>query len=140
MSQENMEVVSALIERWNTGDRDATAISEYADPAIELRTPFASVGGEPYRGHAGVEHWIRDVDDQFSEWRIGVDELRPVAHRVLALVTVTGRGRASGVTLQFPSASIFDFARDGRITRMHIYPDRAEALRAVGLEDEAPRR
>jgi ketosteroid isomerase-like protein len=136
MSQENVEIVRALIEQWNTGDRDAARLSEYCDPAIELVTPLSSVGGEPYKGQAGVERWMRDVDDQFSEWRVGIEELRTVADdRVLAIVTVAGRGRASGVDLDFPSASIFDFASDHRVTRMRIYPDREEALKAAGLEE-----
>jgi hypothetical protein len=134
MSQESVEVVRAVIERWNTGDRDVAGISAYCDPAIELHTPFSSVVGEPYKGYVGVEHWVRDVDDQFSEWRIEIDELRLVADRVLAIVTVAGRGRASGVALNFPSASIFDFASDNRVTHMRIYPDIDEALKAVGLE------
>jgi ketosteroid isomerase-like protein len=136
VSQENVEIVRAVIERWNTGDRDAARLSEYCDPAIELLTPFASVGGEPYKGHAGVERWMSDVDEQFSEWHVGIEELRSVADdRVLAIVTVAGRGRASGVDLNFPSASIFDFGSDHRVTRMRIYPDREEGLKAVGLEE-----
>jgi hypothetical protein len=135
VSQENAEVIRAMIERWNNGDRDVAAIAEYADPAIELQTPFASVGGEPYKGYVGIEHWMRDVDDQFSEWHIEIDELRPVAKRVLAIVTVTGRGRASGVALNFASASVFDFGSDHRVTRMHIYAERADAVKALGLEE-----
>jgi ketosteroid isomerase-like protein len=135
MSQENVEIVRALIARWNTGDRDAATFSEYCDPAIELVTPLSSVAGEPYKGYAGVERWMHDLDNQFSEWRIAMEELRSVPDdRVLAIVTVAARGRASGVDLNFPSASIFNFESDHRVTHMRIYPDRAEALKAVGLE------
>ena len=136
MSRENVEIVRAVIERWNTGERDAAWLVEYCDPAIELVTPFSSVGGEAYTGYAGVERWMRDVDDQFSVWRIAIEALRSVTDdRVLATVTVAGRGRTSGVDLNFPSAAIFDFGSDHRVTHMRIYPDRDEALKAVGLEE-----
>ena len=51
MSQENVEVVRAIFERWNAGDR--TVAQEYLDPAVEAETPFSSVSGTPYRGYAG---------------------------------------------------------------------------------------
>ena len=76
MSRENVEVLRRLFERWNAGDR--TVPTEYLDPAVELETPFSSVSGEPYRGHAGVEDWIRDLDEQFSEWRYRLDDVREV--------------------------------------------------------------
>ena len=135
MSYDRIEIVRAVIERWNAGDRDFDSISEYCDPAIELQTPFSSVTGQPYKGFAGVEQWVHDVDDQFSKWRIGIDELRLVADRVLAMVTVAGRGRASDLALDFQSASVFDFGSDHRVTHMRIYRDVDEALKAVGLKE-----
>jgi hypothetical protein len=32
MSQENVEIVRALIAGWNAGDRDMTRLSKYLDP------------------------------------------------------------------------------------------------------------
>ena len=53
---------------------------------------------------------------------------------MLAIGTVDARGRASGVTMQFPTANVCDFGADDRITHMRIYADVKEALKAVGLE------
>ena len=75
MSQQNVEVVRALAEQWNVGVRSVP--TELFDPAVELHTPFASVSGEPHRGCAGVEQWIRDNDEQFSVWDISLSDVRP---------------------------------------------------------------
>src|SRR5438445_7712317 len=135
MSQENVEAVRTLLERWNSGDRDMRRLPEYLDPAIRLESPLSSVGGEPYQGYAGIERWMRDLDEQFAEWTISADDIRAVGEKVIAISTITARGRSSGVTLEFASASIQDFATDHRVTRIHIYLDLQEALKAVGLAD-----
>jgi len=55
--------------------------------------------------------------------------------RVLTLTTVRARGRASDITLEFPSAGVLDFGDDDRLTRIRIYLDVDEALKVVGLEE-----
>ena len=111
------------------------SFARYFDPAIELESPLSSVVGEPYRGYAGMEQWRRDVDEQFAEWCMSLDDLREVGNQVVAIGTVNGRGRASGIALEFRSAIVVQFGSDHRITRARIYPDVNEALKAVGLEE-----
>jgi ketosteroid isomerase-like protein len=133
VSQQNVEVVRTLIEQWNAGDRDLERSSEYLDPAIELESPLSSLAGEPYRGYSGIERWMRDLDEQFAEWAINVDEVRHVRETVVTIVTVNARGRASGAPLEFDAAAVFNFGRDHKLIRVHIHPDVEEALKAVGL-------
>jgi ketosteroid isomerase-like protein len=132
MSKKNIEVIGTVIERWNAGNRDFSTIEELCDPAIELESPFSSVVGEPYRGHAGMRQWIRAVDEQFADWRINHDDVREAGAQVIAIGAIQGRGRRSGVAIQFPFAMVASFGRDDRITRVHIYADVDEALAAVG--------
>jgi ketosteroid isomerase-like protein len=131
MSQENVEVLRAIFDRWNAGDR--SAITEYLDPAVELESPLSSVSGEPYRGHAGIEEWIHDLDEQFAERRLRLDDVREVGNAVIAIGGIHLRGRTSGVALDQPAAWIGDFGADHRITRARIYLDVDAALEAVGL-------
>jgi hypothetical protein len=133
--QDNVEVVRELIAKWNAGVRDLDLISEHLDPAIELESPFSTVAGEPYRGYAGIEQWMRDVDDQFADWTIDVEDASAAKDRVIAIATVRARGRASGAPLQFDAATVCDLASDHRVTRIHIYLDVQTALKAVGLEE-----
>jgi ketosteroid isomerase-like protein len=135
MSLENMEVVRAVTDRWNDGERSLDAIGEYLDPAVELESPFSSVAGVPYRGHAGIERWALDVDEQFAEWRVDLGEVRTVDTALLALADIHARGRASGIAVNFPAAFVTHFGDDHRITRIHIYWDVTEARRAVGLTE-----
>lgn len=131
MSQQNIELTRVLYARWNSGDRPDPA--EYCDPAVELESPFSSVLGEPYRGHAGVAQWMRDVDEQFSEWRVNVEDLRAVEDTVIAIGSVQARGRASGISFDRPMAWVSVFSEGHRVKRLRIYLDVEEALRDAGL-------
>lgn len=135
MSQENVEVVRALLARWNAGDRTFADLADYFDPAFELVSPFSSFRGESYRGYAGIERWATDIDEQFAEWSISADEMHRVGNSVLALATISARGRASDVPLRFSSGAVFDFRSDHLLTRLRIYADADEALKAVGLAE-----
>jgi ketosteroid isomerase-like protein len=133
MSQKNVEIVRALYARWNAGDRSDPA--EYCDPEVELESPFSSVVGEPYRGYAGMRQWIRDVDEQFSEWRVDIDDTRALGDTVVAVGSVHGQGRASRIEVDLPMAWVTEFGADHRVRRARIYLDVDVALKAVGLAD-----
>jgi ketosteroid isomerase-like protein len=127
-----VEVIRSVYERWNAGSPSDPA--EYCDPSVELESPFSSVVGESYRGYAGIEQWMRDLDEQFSEWRGRLDDVREVGDRVIAIGSVHGRGRASGIEFDLPFAQVWDFTTDHRVTRARIYLDLDAALKAVELE------
>jgi SnoaL-like domain len=133
MSQDRARRVGTLIELWST--RDFTRVPEFFDPGVELESPFSSVAGAPYRGYAGIERWIADIDQQFAEWSVAPQELRDAGDRVIAIAAIGARGRGSEVRLQFPAATVFEFAADNRVTRMRIYLDLREALADIGLEE-----
>jgi ketosteroid isomerase-like protein len=133
MSQENVEMVRAVVEHWNAGNR--TVPSELLAPDFELETPFSSVSGTPYRGYAGIEEWLRDLDEQFSEWQNQIDDIREVGDSVIATGSVRVRGRVSGFEIDQPAAWVGHFGADRRLTRARIYLDHNEALKAVGLEE-----
>jgi ketosteroid isomerase-like protein len=54
--------------------------------------------------------------------------------RVLVFSRTIQTGRASGLTLETRGAQEFTF-RDGVLGRYKVYPDRAEALKAAGLQE-----
>lgn len=126
-------MVRTLIGRWNAGDHDPVELPQYVDSAFELESPLSSVVGEPYRGYAGLEQWARDLDEQFAEWAIGLEDAREVGNQVITIATIDARGRASDIALRFRAASVFDFGSDDRVTRLRIYSDVDEALKVVGL-------
>jgi ketosteroid isomerase-like protein len=135
VSRENVETVRLLVERWNVGGRVFDDLADIFDPAFELDGPLASVAGEPYQGHTGIEKWTRDIDEQFSEWHIAQEEVREVGNQVISLGAIRALGRASGIVVEFRSGAVVTFGADGRITRIRLYADPDEALKAVGLEE-----
>jgi ketosteroid isomerase-like protein len=132
MSREIVEDLLASIERWNAGQE---MDFETIDPDVEIVSPLSSVKGEPYRGRDGFRQWRRDIYEQFTEWRIDIDEIRVLDQdRYLAPGRVHLRGRGSGVEFDQPLVWLFE-QRDGKWARMSVYLNAADALKAAGLRE-----
>ena len=54
--------------------------------------------------------------------------------QVCVVSTQHGRGKGSGIETQYRYAVLYE-VRGQQITRMTLYPGRAEALEAVGLSE-----
>ena len=54
--------------------------------------------------------------------------------RVLALFTISARGRNSGVETSVQVAGVYDL-EGGKLRRAQIYADRDQAFKAVGLSE-----
>jgi ketosteroid isomerase-like protein len=99
------------------------------DFSFRQANPGIEVSVKP--GMAHLTEWL----DVWEGFEVGVDELIPVADgRVVSLFWQRGKGRQSGLTMDVAWAIVMA-ARGGRIVRFEVYDDRAEALKAVGLED-----
>ena len=71
--------------------------------------------------------WIDQWDEPDSQWQL--EQTRP--DTVLAITTTRGRGRASGVPVEFTYAQVWTF-RDGDPVRMVLYADIEKGRRAAG--------
>jgi uncharacterized protein len=133
MSQENVEIVSRFAEAWARGDRaEAAAL---ADPEVEQHPTVGGVeAGRVLRGLSEIGQDYERVEETWEEHRIEVERILDAGDRVVLFQREYQRGRSSGVELEIEAAVIFDL-RDGRITRVQGYMDRAEALDAVGLKE-----
>ena len=90
MSREHVEAVDAIAARWNAG---RTVPTEYFDPEVELETPISSVSGQPFRGYRGIGQFARETEEQFSLWKLRLDDVRAVGSAVIATGSARGRGR-----------------------------------------------
>ena len=54
--------------------------------------------------------------------------------RVVSLIVQRAKGRSSGLTMEMKTAQIATL-RDGKVTRIDNFEDRAEALEAAGLHE-----
>jgi ketosteroid isomerase-like protein len=134
MSQENVEIVRRLIAAVQRGGADRLAALDAYDAAVQLDQTRMPAGGM-YHGREGVRAFY---DEWFGAW----DELTIQIERfidagdddVLVVVRMTGRGRATGVSVAIRSADVYT-VRDGKVVRQVGYPDAAEAFKAVGLAE-----
>ena len=135
MSQENVEVVRRLVALISQGDEaavwDMIPASFVFDFSRRLLNPFVVRGREQQRAFAESEGQM---------WKGGrldwqPKELIDAGDKVLALVRVSGRGKASGVEVEAHTWAVWTF-RDGKPVEMTYFgDDRAAALEAAGLRE-----
>ena len=134
MSEENVEIAKRAAEIYNRRDVDAF-FAEVATPDLEWWPALVrAVEGGSYRGRAGVEQFLAETAETWEELQNVPEEFRDLGDCVVLLGRMVGRGRGSGVRVDMPIANILDF-RGGRIWRSRVFYDRAEGLKAVGLEE-----
>jgi ketosteroid isomerase-like protein len=128
MSKANVELVKSWFARWNRGERIFEG--DEVDPDVEVASQLQ---GEPFRGPEGLRVWMREIDDQFDEWSLVVEEWYDRDDFVAAVGRVSLRGRGSGVNFEQPAGWLVE-VRDSRIYRMRTFLDPEDAKRAAGIE------
>jgi uncharacterized protein len=129
MSEENVELVRAII----AAVPDWHEVITMLHPDVRFDQTRIPDGGV----YEGREACGRFFDRWFGTW----DEIRMTPERfiedgdrVLVLMTIEGRGKGSGVPVVIRSADLWTI-RDSKIVSLVGYPDRVEALEAVGLSE-----
>jgi ketosteroid isomerase-like protein len=130
MSQENVETVGRAIAAINARDLDGYLAC--CTENVELLLPMA---GAEYLGADGIRRFFTDIEDIGPDFRIEVQRVQAIGDsNALAFVRVRSTGRASGIVTGAESTNVYDFV-DGKISRIRIFLDRDEALKAVGLAE-----
>src|ERR1017187_5297249 len=130
MSQENVEVVTRAIAAINARDIDG-----YLACCTENVALFLPLAGSEYLGAVGIKRFFTDIEDIGPDFRIEVQRVQAIGDsNAIAFLRVSSTGRASGIVTGAESANAYDFT-EGRISRVHIFLDRSEALKAVGLAE-----
>ena len=130
MSQENVETVRRAIVAINA--RDIDAYLACCSETVELLLP---VVGSQFSGADGIRRFFTDIEDIGPDFRIEVQRVQAIGDSTaIAFLRVGATGRASGIVTGAESANVYDFI-EGKISRVRIFLDRTEALKAVGLEE-----
>ena len=133
MSQANVEIVRRVYEA--DARRDSTTVLSLYDPEVvwdTTRTSKGIMGGQLYRGHEGMRRFFREWLIAFESTENVPEEFIDAGDQVVSVVIQRVRGRASGAVVERPLASVWRI-RAGRIVEVTWYPNRGEALEAVGL-------
>jgi hypothetical protein len=91
-------------------------------------------------GLSGMAEGFRELLSAWEEVRTEAEEYRELDdERVLVLIRLHGRGKASGLELghlRSERANLFH-VRGGKVTRLTVYSSRERALVDLGLASEA---
>lgn len=118
-------VIREVWRRWNGGERAYNP--EFIDPEAEVHSALT---GQVFRGEQGVNRWIAEIDEQFEEWDLSIEDVDEVSPgRLLIRGAVRARGRQSGVDLDQPITWITE-VRDGRMTLLKNFMGPDGELRA----------
>jgi ketosteroid isomerase-like protein len=132
MSQENVEVVTRLVEAWNAADVEAILVLFHVECEVVFPPEVPEPG--PFRGHAELRGWIEGFLAAWESHRAEVVEVTVEDGVVLAMLHLTGRGSESGIEMDETDAHLFAF-RDGKVISWRNFADRTEALEAAGLSE-----
>jgi ketosteroid isomerase-like protein len=136
MSQENVELVRSIYAPWGRGDFRSV---EWAHPEIEFVIVDLGPGSGSWKGLSAMAEVWRAYLSAWEEYRTEVDEYRELdGERVLVLVHLSGRGKASGVQLgeiRTKAANLFH-VRGGKVTKLVLYVDRERGLADLGLSEQ----
>jgi ketosteroid isomerase-like protein len=130
MSQENVEIVRRLIEACNRRDWDA--MLETGDPEIEIVTLMSGT----YRGHTGWRQVVEQMAEEVSGFQFVPEDFIDVGgDRVVAVTRWVGTGRTSGIAVPDTPIGFVYTLREGVVVRQESFRNKADALKAVGLEE-----
>jgi ketosteroid isomerase-like protein len=129
VSQENVELLEAVYAAFNTSKQIDL---ELLTPDVEFMQP--EIGQSTYFGRDGVARGVQELLDVFEDVQAVPEQFFDAGAQVVVVVRLTGRARGSGVPVELPLAHVFRF-RGELVDQWHAYPDRDEALKAVGLEE-----
>ena len=140
MSQENVELVRRAYEVFNLRELSWSAseffsrASEFFAPDIEIDLSRNVFNAATFRGYEGVERAVVMVNDVWDDFRFEVEELIDAGDKVFAAVQLSGKGKGSGVPVDQHDIHVCT-VRDGKVVRIDVHRNRAEALKAAGLSE-----
>ena len=131
MSQENVDLVRAVLDGWARGDFRASA-NLLADNFEWIQSPDAVEPGS-HRG-AAVGDALRRIFEVFEHYRITAEQCIDAGPGVFVAARAQGTARGSGLNLDQELFMLWR-AHEGLLLSAEFFNTRAEALEAVGLSE-----
>src|ERR671921_866424 len=137
MSDEHVDLVRRIFDNLDNPSDELRALwapDVEFDVSRDLFGPL--VGGGHYRGPEGVRAWMLDFYAAWEQMDMTCEELIDAGDDVVVVLHVHGRGRTSGIEVEYSPAGVWT-VRDGRIVKVVWHAGRDEALASVGLQGQA---
>jgi ketosteroid isomerase-like protein len=131
MSEENVERVR---EGYEFVDREHEPVFDLLHPDIRWHTRADLPDAATHRGHDGARTLMAEWFGAFDDLRVDVEELIDAGDRVVVVLRLHGRVRGSAHEVDMSETHVLTM-RDGKVTEVHEYPTKAEALKVVGLDE-----
>jgi ketosteroid isomerase-like protein len=133
MSQDNVEIVSEMVDAFNRRDLDGYLARVSPDVEWDVSEGFLGVQ-DVYRGWAGVSKWWNDFLEAWESFDVEIDQMAEgKSGGVFVGLNGKGRGRASGVETELHFLFVF-WVADRKVARVRMFQSRERALEAAGLE------
>ena len=137
MSEEKVEIVRAVYERFSEGDFRASF--DLLDPHVVLVLGPAFGPESPdaarYLGADAVASYTREyLLKPWVDFAMEAEEISAAGDSVLVGVRQRGVGRDSGVPTELGYFTLWSF-RGRKVIRIESFRNRAEALEAAGLSE-----
>jgi ketosteroid isomerase-like protein len=130
MSEENVELVRSMYDAFYGADVKGALACFDPDVVVDASKGRPDIGiGQ---GREQVRRMVTSWVGTWAEWREEIKEMRDLGSRVLVLTVQHGRGKGSGAEVEASWAVLYE-VHGGKITRMALYRESAEALEAAGL-------
>jgi ketosteroid isomerase-like protein len=107
----------------------------FYSPDIVYRPVPSFPDSQERQGLGAMRRWMEDWHDAWADdCTTQAESIREYGDVVIALLRFTGHARASGVEVAGGIFEVYRF-REGKIASVEDFTDRAEALKAAGLEE-----
>jgi hypothetical protein len=126
-SDGDLDAVRGFVEGLN--DQNFDLFLSVLDPEVELHTMKLGL----ITGHEAARRWAKKRPGGLQQHLV-IDELRPHGDRILALMRQRWLWEDTDEVAEDNQIAALFTVRDGRIVRWQPFADRAEALRAAGIE------
>jgi ketosteroid isomerase-like protein len=105
---------------------------ELLDPDVRLDLSERVFNPDVYEGYDGIMRWRAEVADVWEYYRSEPEEFFEGDGVVVVFTHERARGKGSGVEVDRLTALLCRL-RDGRVSEVRLYDERAQALRDAGL-------
>jgi ketosteroid isomerase-like protein len=133
MSRPNADLVRRSFEAHARGGIEAALVFYAPDFAWYVGPGWLEDG--VYRGHEGARRVDAVFLENFDDYTLEVQEIRPVADRVLALYEATGHIRGSGAPVRQQLGLVMSDFHHGTIGEVRSFFSWKEALDYMGLAE-----